>query len=37
LNEFPEKVKNKIEGFPEKLSHYLREEKDALQLKQMLS
>jgi len=37
LNEFPEKAKNKIESFPEKLSHYLREEKDALQLKQVLS
>ena len=37
LNEFPEKAKNRIERFPEKLSQYLSEEKDALQLKQVLS
>ena len=37
LNEFPEKAKIKIESFPEKLSHYLSQERDALQLKQVLS
>lgn len=37
LNEFPDKAKNKIERFPEKLSDYLRQEKDALQLKKVLS
>ncbi len=37
LNEFPDKVKNKIERFPEKLKHYLIQENDALKLKQVLS
>jgi hypothetical protein len=37
LNEFPDKAKNKIERFPERLNHYLIQEKDALKLKQVLS
>lgn len=37
LNEFPDKAKNKIERFPDRLNHYLIQEKDALKLKQVLS